>query len=102
MAEIVKQGFLNNFVKPISEGGWGLCTTIISYMTENRTYKDDEIYQSIQADTELTSDVKALTFQEIEEIIEWMGGKTFNISGDEITIVKKDNITYTPTGDTIG
>jgi len=101
MAKIVKQGYLNNFVTPVSEGGWGLCTTIISYMAENRSYTDNEIYLAISADTGLTASVKALSFQEIEQIMDWMVGKTFKINDTDITIVQTDNITYTPTGETI-
>lgn len=96
MANLVKQGYLDSFVTPVSLGGWGLPTTIISYMNENRRYSDQDIYDSIQSDSGLTASVQALTFQEVEQIMDWMVGKTFN----DITLVKKDNITYVPSGDT--
>ena len=90
MAEIVKQGYLNEFVKPTGDGGWGLCEYIVSLMAENRIYKDEEIYNAIQNDGELSADVKALKQKEIEQVMNWMEGKTF--SG--VAIVKTDTITY--------
>ena len=93
MTKIAKKGYLDNFVKPSSEGGWGLCEWIVSIMTENRPYTSIEIYDTIQA-SELSPDVKALTPNDIKYIVQWMVGGYFsevniiNSSQWEITISK--------------
>jgi hypothetical protein len=97
---IVKQGRLDNFVKPQSEGGWGLPAWIISQMTENRDYSHQEIYTAIQG-SELSNDVKALSEKDVQTIFKWMlAQERFIVSGDTINIVRKDEdeITWQPDG----
>lgn len=93
--QICKKGYLDIFVKPVSEGGWGLCEWIVSVMSENRAYSGKEIYDSIQ-DSELSVDIKALSLQDINtEIFPYMIGKTF--SGVTIGKAQDEKITYDPT-----
>ena len=97
---ISKEGRLNTFVKPTSDGGWGLPAWIISQMTENRAYTHQEIYATIQdSTTVLDASVKALSQKDIHDITEWMLDRgTFIVSGDTISIIRAedDEITYNP------
>lgn len=89
--DICKEGYLNEFVKPQSEGGWGLCEWIVSVMTENRSYSRADIYAAIQGST-LDASIKALTEVQIGLIQEYMVGKTF--SGVLIGNATNQQITY--------
>ena len=92
--EICEKGYLDKFVTPTAEGGWGLPTWIVGQMSENRAYTHVEIYDLIQASA-LDASIKALEAQQIAYILDWMVGKTFN----NVTIgrPKTEKITYTPT-----
>lgn len=91
--EICKRGYLDSFVKPTTEGGWGLPAWIVSIMTEKRAYTSGEIYAAIQAST-LDASIKALAEEPIAQILKWMEGKTF--SGVTIGNPKNEKITYQP------
>lgn len=89
--EICKSGYLDDFVKPVSEEGWGLCEWIVSQMTENRAYNHTEIYDLIQA-SGLDASIKALEKAQILSICDYMNGKTF--SGVLIGLADNQKITY--------
>jgi hypothetical protein len=90
---ICEEGYLNEFVKPVSEGGWGLCETIVSWMTVKRGYSAQEFYDLIQA-SGLDPSIKALDIEQIKKILNYMDGKTF--SGKTIGIPENQSITYEP------
>ena len=46
--DVCEKGYLDIFVTPTSEGGWGLPTWIVGQMSENRAYTHVEIYEAIQ------------------------------------------------------
>ena len=91
--QICVEGYLDDFVKPTSEGGWGLCEWIVSQMTENRAYSTKEIYDTIQS-SELSPDIKALGYKDIIQISEYMIGKTF--SSKTIGKATNQKITHRP------
>jgi hypothetical protein len=90
---ICESGFLNDFVKPVSEGGWGLCEWIVSQMSETRTYAHTEIYTLIQGSA-LDASIKALTSEQIQDICVYMVDKIF--SGVTIGRGEHQKITYEP------
>jgi hypothetical protein len=89
--QICKNGYLNNFVKPTAEGGWGLCEWIVSIMTETKSYASTEIYEAILA-SNLDASIKALSYEDIKKVLNYMIGKT--ISGIQIGNAVNQNITY--------
>jgi hypothetical protein len=91
--EVCEKGYLDIFVTPTSEGGWGLPTWIVGQMTETRAYTHVEIYDLIQA-SGLDASVKALDVNQIRLIMEWMVGKEFN--GVTLGIPQSERITYVP------
>ena len=89
--QICKEGYLNIFVKPESEGGLGLCDWMATVMTETRAYSTSEVYAAVQ-NSGLHADVKALSQSQIKDILEWMIGKTFeNVTFGRVT---NQQITY--------
>ncbi len=91
--EICKNGYLNDFVKPTSEGGWGLCEWIVSIMAESRPYTHVEVKAAIDGST-LDASIKALSVENIKAICEWMQGKTF--AGVTVGSAGKQRISYVP------
>lgn len=89
--DICESGYLNEFVKPVSEGGWGLCEWIVSQMTENRAYSHAEIHALIQA-SGLDASIKALNLAQILAVCDYMVGKTF--SSITIGLADREKITY--------
>lgn len=90
--DICKKGYLDAFVTPTGEGGWGLPTWIVSIMLENRAYSTFEVYTAIQ-DSGLDASIKALSKEQITQILTWMSGKEFN--GVTIGLPRNETITYT-------
>jgi len=88
---ICEEGFLNQFVKSVAEGGWGVPEYIVSIMAENRGYTIQEFYDTIQA-SGLDASVKALSLAQIRQICEWMVGKEF--TGVEVGNYASQSITY--------
>jgi hypothetical protein len=78
MAKIVISDILDTFVKPVSEGGYGIPDSIVGYMTELRSYTTSQLYASYKDDSGLSSDAKALDYVEFKKVIEWMIGKEFD------------------------
>lgn len=89
--KICKEGYLNNFIKPVAESGWGLCEWIVSQMAEARAYTNNEIYDLIQI-SELDSQIKSLSKEQVKDVCNWMIGNDFNgvIIGD----AHDETITY--------
>ncbi len=91
--EICREDYLNSFVTPEADGGWGLCEWIVSVMAENRVYTHVEIKEAIDA-SPLGAPVKALPVETIKDVCEWMQGKTF--AGVTVGSAGKQRISYVP------
>ena len=89
MATWVLPGYLNEFVKPQSEGGWGLPDpTILSWISTDKRLTDTEVYVKIQASS-LDAKIKALSLQDVKKIMIWMNkeGLVGVADSQEITYV---------------
>ena len=75
--EIVKKGLLDSYMKPSPEG-WGLPTTIVSYITEARSYPSSELYDTYKNDGSLQPEAKQLNYEEFKLILNDMFGNNYN------------------------
>jgi hypothetical protein len=73
MADFCELGYLNAFVTP-APTGWGLDTTIKSWLATDKRNTHIEILDKIQAGT-FDPAVKGLSTTDIKTIMDWMVGQ---------------------------
>ena len=94
--KITKDDYLELFVKPVSEGGYGLPDIVLGWLEDYHWTGLDhvDIYTLIQADPSINPEIKNLKSDDIRIILVWMDKKNFG--GKNLIMKENYKIKYNP------